>query len=178
MIVDPDCRPGLSTRRQLPSLVAEYPRANLADYTFGPKEGGGGVLVRVTRTVHFSTSLRYWLDDLSEEENRKRFGRDADRHGHNYELEITVRGEPDPQTGMVINLTEIQSIAECEILERFDHRDLNEDTEYFSRIPPTPENFASLIFELLERSLPAGRLDRIRLYQGPDFYVDVLGSDA
>jgi 6-pyruvoyltetrahydropterin/6-carboxytetrahydropterin synthase len=135
-------------------------------------------VVRVTRSIHFSTSLRYWLEDLSAEENRKRFGRDADRHGHNYRLEITVAGEPDPETGMVINLTDLKAIAAREIMARFDHKDLNEDTEYFHRIPPTPEHFARLIFRLLDEALPDGLLDRIRLHQTADLYVDVIGPDS
>jgi 6-pyruvoyltetrahydropterin/6-carboxytetrahydropterin synthase len=134
-------------------------------------------MLRVTRSVHFSTSLRYWLNDLSEQENRKRFGQDADRHGHNYRLEITVQGEPDVETGMVINLAKIKEVAEREIMSRFDHKDLNNDTEYFVRIPPTPEHFASLIFRLLDAALPEGLLNRIRLHQSSDLYVDVIRSE-
>ncbi|MFL2935281.1 MAG: 6-carboxytetrahydropterin synthase [Myxococcota bacterium] len=135
-------------------------------------------MLRVTRTIHFSTSLRYWLEDESEEENRKRFGREADRHGHNYRLEITVAGEPDPQTGMVINLVDLKNVAEREIMSRFDHKDLNLDTDYFVSIPPTPEHFASLIFDLLNAALPEGLLDRIRLHVAHDYFVDVIGSGA
>ena len=134
-------------------------------------------MLRVTRSVHFSTSLRYWLNDLSEQENRKRFGQDADRHGHNYRLEITVQGEPDVETGMVINLAQIKEVAEREIMSRFDHKDLNNDTEYFVRIPPTPEHFASLIFSLLDAALPEGLLNRVRLHQSSDLYVDVIRSE-
>lgn len=132
-------------------------------------------MLRVTRTIHFSTSLRYWLEDETEEENRKRFGREADRHGHNYRLEITVAGEPDAQTGMVINLVDLKNVAEREIMSRFDHKDLNVDTDYFVSIPPTPEHFASLIFNLLDAALPEGLLDRIRLHVSHDYYVDVIG---
>jgi 6-pyruvoyltetrahydropterin/6-carboxytetrahydropterin synthase len=131
-------------------------------------------VLRVTRAIHFSTSLRYWLDDLSEQENLKRFGRDASRHGHNYRLEITVRGEPDPQTGMVINLTDLKDVAEREIMARFDHRDLNLDTDFFDDRPPTPEHFAKVIFDLLDAALPTGLLDRIRLHQTADLFVDVI----
>ena len=134
-------------------------------------------MLRVTRTIHFSTSLRYWLEDLTEAENRKRFGRDADRHGHNYRLDITVIGEPDAETGMVINLAELKEVADREIMSRFDHKDLNADTDYFVSIPPTPEHFASLIFQLLRAALPDGLLDRIRLHAGPDLYVDVIGPE-
>jgi 6-pyruvoyltetrahydropterin/6-carboxytetrahydropterin synthase len=135
-------------------------------------------MLRVTRSIHFSTSLRYWLGDLSEQENRKRFGQDADRHGHNYRLEITVQGEPDALTGMVINLAQIKEVAEREIMGRFDHKDLNHDTEYFVTIPPTPENFASLIFRLLDEALPEGLLNRVRLHQSSDLYVDVIRPDS
>ncbi len=135
-------------------------------------------MLRVTRSIHFSTSLRYWLPDLREQENRKRFGQDADRHGHNYRLEITVEGEPDPDTGMVINLGQLKEVAEREIMARFDHKDLNHDTDYFIRIPPTPEHFASLIFELLDEALPEGLLDRVRLHQSRDLFVDVIRGGA
>ncbi len=132
-------------------------------------------MLRVTRAIEFSSSLRYWSPDLSEEENRQAFGRCADRHGHNYRLEITVCGEPDRVTGMVVNLTDLKAIAEREIMTRFDHRDLNDDTHYFEKSPPTPENFAHVIFTLLRDAMPAGLLDRIRLYEGPDLHVDVIG---
>jgi 6-pyruvoyltetrahydropterin/6-carboxytetrahydropterin synthase len=135
-------------------------------------------MLRVTRSIHFSTSLRYWLPDLSEQENRKRFGQDADRHGHNYRLEITVEGEPDPDTGMVINLGQLKEVAEREIMTRFDHKDLNHDTDYFIHIPPTPEHFASLIFKLLDEALPEGLLDRVRLHQSSDLFVDVIRGPA
>lgn len=131
-------------------------------------------MVRVTRAVEFSTSLRYARAGCSAEENRRRFGRKAARHGHNYRLEVTLQGEPDPETGMVINLVELKEIIGREIMARFDHRDLNDDTPYFEKVPPTPENFALLIHRLLAEGLPAGSLDRIRLYQDADTWVDVV----
>jgi 6-pyruvoyltetrahydropterin/6-carboxytetrahydropterin synthase len=131
-------------------------------------------LIRLTRAIEFSTSLRYARPELSDEENRVLFGAAASQHGHNYRLEVTLRGEPDPVTGMVINLTALKQLLEKEIMERFDHRDLNQDTSFFDRFPPTPENFARVIWELLGRALPADQLDRVRLYQDPDHYVDVV----
>jgi len=135
-------------------------------------------VLRVTRAVEFSASLRYWLADQSDEENRKCFGRNADRHGHNYRLEITLRGEPDPETGMVFNLSELKEIAEREIMARFDHRDLNDDCDYFLKVPPTPENLGRVIFGILRDALPEGLLDRIRLFQDPTLFVDVIGPEA
>ena len=130
--------------------------------------------MRVTRAIEFSSSLRYWRSDLSEDENREVFGRRASQHGHNYRLEVTLRGEPDPVTGMVINLSELKDVLEAEIMARFDHRDLNADTPFFEKIPPTPENFANVIAGILRDALPAGMLDRIRLHRDADTFVDVL----
>jgi 6-pyruvoyltetrahydropterin/6-carboxytetrahydropterin synthase len=129
-------------------------------------------MVRLTRSIDFSTSLRYWRRDWSEERNRDRFGAQAQRHGHNYRLEVSVAGEPDPVTGMVIDLKELKELLQREIMTRFDHRDLNDDTPYFEKSPPTPENFATVIFEILSESLPE-LLVGVRLRQDEDLWVDV-----
>ncbi|MDP6980879.1 MAG: 6-carboxytetrahydropterin synthase [Myxococcota bacterium] len=131
-------------------------------------------LVRLTRAIEFSASLRYRAAGLSDGENREVFGLAAEQHGHNYRLEVTVKGEPDPRTGMVMNLVDLKAILEREVMGRFDHRDLNADTDFFKDIPPTPENLAAVIHELLVDALPAGRFDRLRLYQDADLYVDVV----
>ena len=128
----------------------------------------------VTRAIEFSSSLRYASKDLSDEENRARFGAAAFQHGHNYRLEVTLRGPVDRVTGMVINLTDLKEVLNREIMDRFDHRDLNDDTDYFEKTPPTPENLASVIFRILRDALPAGLLDRVRLHQDADLFVDVM----
>ena len=135
-------------------------------------------MVRVTRAVEFSTSLRYWKNDLSQAENRRLFGRAAERHGHNYRLEVTLRGDPDPVTGMVINLSELKIVLEREIIARFDHQDLNDDTPYFEKTPPTPENFALVIHRLLDAALPRDTLDRVRLHQDSRLFVDVVEDEV
>ena len=129
-------------------------------------------MVRLTRAIEFSSSLRCARPDLSAEENARLFGRRASQHGHNYRLEVTLRGEPDPVTGMVIDLKRLQELLEREIMSRFDHRDLNRDTDYFEKDPPTPENFLRVIERLLRAALPPGLLDRIRLQQDEDLWVD------
>ncbi len=134
--------------------------------------------VRLTRAIDFSTSLRYWNPELSEAENRRLFGRKAEQHGHNYRLEVTLRGEPDPTTGMVIDLKDLQELLDREIMARFDHRDLNRDTPYFEKQPPTPENFARLIQLLLAAALPPGLLDRVRLQEDPDTWVELVEERA
>jgi 6-pyruvoyltetrahydropterin/6-carboxytetrahydropterin synthase len=130
--------------------------------------------VRLTRAIEFSTSLRYALPGLSAEENRSRFGVKASQHGHNYRLEVTVEGEPDPDNGMVMDLVELKEILEAEVMARFDHRDLNADTPYFEKRLPTPENFALVIRQVLLEALPPGLLARIRLQPDEDHWVEVV----
>ncbi len=132
--------------------------------------------VRITRAIEFSTSLRLALPDLSEEENQRRFGEAARRHGHNYRLEVTLVGEPDPVTGMVLDLKELNDVLDREVMARFDHRDLNEDSDFFEKRPPTPENLALVIAELLQQALPDGLLDRLRLYRDADHFVDWIAD--
>jgi len=134
-------------------------------------------MVRLTRAIDFSTSLRYWNPELPESENRRLFGARSAQHGHNYRLEVTLRGEPDPATGMVIDLKDLQEVLDREIMARFDHKDLNRDTPYFDKEPPTPENFVRVIQRLLAAALPPGLLDRLRLQEDADTWVDWV-SDA
>ena len=134
--------------------------------------------VRLTRAIDFSASLRYWRPDLSAKENERLFGRATSRHGHNYRLAVTIRGEPDPVTGMVLDLKQLQEVLEVEIMERFDHRDLNADVPYFEKDVPTPENLARVIHRLLLAALPDGMLDRIRLEQDSDTWVEVVLPEA
>lgn len=131
-------------------------------------------MVRITRAIGFSSSLRCWRPELSAAENRRLFGRRAAPHGHNFRLEVTVRGEADPITGMVMDLSELQALLEREIMSRFDHRDLNADTPYFEKDPPTPENFVRVIHQILLAALPEGMLDRIRLQPGEDLWVEMV----
>jgi 6-pyruvoyltetrahydropterin/6-carboxytetrahydropterin synthase len=132
--------------------------------------------VRLTRAIEFSTSLRCVHPELSEAENERRYGADARQHGHNYRLEVTLRGVPDPRTGMVIDLKDVQELLDREIMQRFDHRDLNRDTPYFEKTAPTHENFARVIERILLAALPAGALDRIRLQPEADTWVEIVES--
>jgi 6-pyruvoyltetrahydropterin/6-carboxytetrahydropterin synthase len=132
--------------------------------------------VRLTRAVDFCSSLRYALPGLSQQENRALFGPAAGQHGHNYRLEVTVHGIPDATTGMVIDLKDLKEVLEREVVARFDHRDLNLDTPWFEKQPPTPERFALVLHGLLREAL-GGLLHGIRLWQDEDLWVDVWGSD-
>ena len=128
--------------------------------------------VCLTRVVYFSSSLRYWNPDLPEAENRELFGRRAEIHGHNYRLEVTLQGEPDPVTGMVIDLKDLQEVLDREVMSRFDHRDLNADTPFFDKAPPTPENLLLAIRRQLTAVLPGGLLASIRLGEDAETFVE------
>jgi 6-pyruvoyltetrahydropterin/6-carboxytetrahydropterin synthase len=134
--------------------------------------------VRITRAIDFSASLRYRRSDLSPGENERLYGRATAQHGHNNRLEVTLRGEPDPVTGMVLDLKQLQEVLDAEIMARFDHRDLVADTPYFEKEAPTPENFARVIHRLLLAALPEGMLDRIRLEPQSDLWVEVVEPEA
>jgi len=130
--------------------------------------------VRVTRAIEFSSSLRLWSPELSPEENRRLYGQRASKHGHNFRLELTVEGEPDPRTGMVMDLAALKDLLEREVMARFDHRDLNDDTPWFEKRPPTPENLALVIRQVLLEALPSGMLARIRLAPDEDHWVELI----
>lgn len=133
--------------------------------------------ITISKKFEFSASHRYWIDDWSAEKNNEVFGLCTSPygHGHNYELHVTVSGPVDPQTGMIINLSTLKAIA-GKIVEQFDHKFLNLDTPYFKDRVPTTENIALVLYELLEEQLKkeAGiTLEKIRLYERGDLYVDV-----
>ncbi len=129
----------------------------------------------LTRRLDFSASHRVWRPDWDERRNRQTFGPRASGagHGHNYCLEVTLRGPVDEDTGMLIDLKDLKLVLDREIGARFDHRNLNEDTPYFRDLVPTAENFARVIFGLLDAVLPEGMLHRVRLSPTPDLSVEV-----
>lgn len=135
--------------------------------------------VLISRRFDFSSSHRYYRDEWSEEENSRVFGLCAlpNGHGHNYTLEVAVSGTPDPHTGMVINLVDLQATVEV-VLEQFDHKHLNLDTSYFTDRIPTTENLATVLWGLIGEGLVGARLDRIRLYETDDLYVEYFGENA
>ncbi|HVR74939.1 MAG TPA: 6-carboxytetrahydropterin synthase [Planctomycetota bacterium] len=138
--------------------------------------------VYVTRKARFSAAVRHSNPAWSEERNRKVFGACANPfgHGHNYEVEVTVGGEVDRETGMVLNLKEIDAVLQEEVVSRMDHRHLNEELpEWRTRIPTT-ENLAIAIWERIEHRLSRqnARLHRVRVHESPDVYAEYLGEDV
>jgi 6-pyruvoyltetrahydropterin/6-carboxytetrahydropterin synthase len=133
-------------------------------------------MVLLTRKIEFSASHRYDNPELSPEENRRVFGKcnNPHGHGHNYTLEVTVAGEPDPVTGMVLDLSELKKILEREVMQRMDHRHLNYEVPELAGKIPTCENVARVIWELLEPKITQGSLHRVRLYESADLFAEVM----
>ncbi len=135
--------------------------------------------VLISRRFDFSSSHRYYREEWSEEENERVFGLFAlpNGHGHNYTLEVAVAGEPDPDTGMVINLVDLRSAVDG-VLVQFDHKHLNLDTPYFQDRMPTTENLATVLWGLIDERLNGTRLHRLRLYETDDLFVEFYGEQA
>jgi 6-pyruvoyltetrahydropterin/6-carboxytetrahydropterin synthase len=138
----------------------------------------------ITRKAEFSASHTCARPDWSAERNRQVYGEAANPlgHGHNYVVEVTLAGEPDPVTGMVLDLKQLKEILHREVVARFDHRFLNHEVAPFDRLVPTPENIAVEIWRRLAphfSSNGAGpRLHNVRLYETDDLFVDFQGELA
>lgn len=137
-------------------------------------------MVYLTRKAEFSASHYYHNPDLSLEENQRIFGKcnNPNGHGHNYTLEVTVRGKIDPRSGFVVDLKQLKDIMHREVLDALDHRFLNKEIPEFSTLIPTTENLAITIWHRLAPKLETAELYRVRIYETPDLFVDVYGENG
>jgi 6-pyruvoyltetrahydropterin/6-carboxytetrahydropterin synthase len=132
----------------------------------------------VTRRVHFNAAHRLHNPDRPDDWNRATFGacNNPRFHGHNYELDVPVEGEIDPETGYVMDLGRLKELVEERLLGRLDHRNLNVDVEWFSTLIPTAENIAVVCWRELAPALPPGLTRRLRLGETPRNYVEYAGD--
>jgi 6-pyruvoyltetrahydropterin/6-carboxytetrahydropterin synthase len=150
-----------------------------------------GDMIFLTRRATFSASHYYWNEAWSAEKNEQVFGRCANRngHGHNYTLEVTVAGEPDPVTGFVVDLKWLKDVMEREVLSAYDHRHLNLETPEFKNANPTTENIAIAAWRRLEPTINFGggasgvgaaaggaKLTRVRVYETPEIFAEYRGG--
>jgi len=143
-------------------------------------------MIFLTRRATFSASHYYWNPSWTEERNVQVFGRCANRngHGHNYALEVTVVGDPDPVTGFVVDLKWLKDVIEREVLAAFDHRHLNIEVPEFiasetAATIPTTENIAIAAWNRLEPSVTAAggaRLSCVRVYETPEIFAEYQGG--
>lgn len=129
----------------------------------------------MVRRAHFCAAHRVYNPEWSDEKNMEVFGpcSHPNYHGHNYMLEVMVRGEVDPQTGYVIDLRLLKQLIEEEVMKPFDHKNLNLDTEEFAQMVPSTENLAIVIWRRLRRRLPAHLELGVRLHETVNNYVEV-----
>ena len=130
--------------------------------------------VAVYRKEHFNAAHRLNNPDWDDATNERVFGKcnNPHFHGHNYELVIKVTGEPDPQTGYVIDLKVLSDIVQGNVIERFDHKNLNEDTAEFKNLNPSAENIAIVIYNILSDKIELKFDLHIRLYETERNFVD------
>ena len=133
---------------------------------------------RVTRRVHFNAAHRLHNPSRSDAWNVATFGlcNNPSFHGHNYELDISVEGEVNPDSGYVLDLNTLKQVAEDRVLKHLDHKNLNVDVAWFASIIPTSENLAIVIWRELRRAVPDELALSIRLWETPRNYVDYAGA--
>lgn len=130
---------------------------------------------KVTRRMTFCAGHRIYNPDLSEAENYRIFGECANPngHGHNFVLEVTIAGEINEETGMIINLKDMKSVMAEHVISRVDHKNLNKDVDFMDGIIPTTENFAQRIWDILDKVFTGGHLERIILRESENNFVEI-----
>lgn len=134
-------------------------------------------MATLTRIYEFCASHRLYSQNLTEEENQRNFGKCANLHGHghNYLLEVTVEGEIDERTGMIADIFELDRVVNLEVVDRYDHKNFNEDLEEFKSLNPTSEVITQMIWNRLKNAAPA-RLVRIRLQETARSVFEISAS--
>ncbi|MBL0273656.1 MAG: 6-carboxytetrahydropterin synthase [Chitinophagaceae bacterium] len=136
-------------------------------------------MVYLTRSEHFNAAHKLYNPAWSYEKNEEVFGKCANEnwHGHNYELLVTVKGQPSPDTGFVFDVKKLSNIIKEHIIEKIDHQNLNLDVEIMRGKMCSTENLAMAIWQELVQRLPAGvQLHAIKLYETPRIYVEYFGE--
>ena len=133
--------------------------------------------VTVSRKAHFNAAHRLYIENWSDKENTKVFGKcsNPNYHGHNYELIVSLTGEIDPVTGMVIDLKDLKDIIKKYIEDPLDHKNLNLDVEYFKSVMPSAENICIYIWEILRKQIDLDKELEVVLFETPRNFVKFSG---
>lgn len=140
-------------------------------------------LVYVSRIEHFNAAHKLYNPKWSKEKNFEVFGKCANEnwHGHNFELIVTVKGEPDPETGFVVEFKSLGSIIDAEVIEKVDHKNLNMDVDFMNGKMTSCENLVYEIWKILHPLIPAlnpkAALHSLRLYETPRNYAEYFGEE-
>ena len=129
--------------------------------------------VLVTRRVTFAAAHVLRRPEWDDRRNKEVFGQCAGDHGHNYVLEVSVSGVPDPATGMVVNLKDLDRAVKQAVVRHVDHRHLNRDVPFLEGVVPTAENLALVFWRQLDGQMGSGQLQRLRLVESENNSVEV-----
>lgn len=135
-------------------------------------------MLYLTRKEHFNAAHRLHNPNWSEEKNMEIFGKCANKnwHGHNYDIFVTVKGNPHPETGFIMNAKELSDLIKREVVDRFDHQNLNLDTPYFQDMQPSTENFVKVIWNILKPHIKDCTLHSIKLQETENIYAEYFGE--
>ena len=133
--------------------------------------------VTISRKAHFNAAHRLYRKDWTFEKNDAVFGKCANVnwHGHNFDLFVTVKGEPNPEIGFLVNLKELKQIIRETVVDKVDHRNLNLDVDFMQGVMPSIENFAMKIWDQIEPRLTGCELHCIKLYETHNNYIEYYG---
>lgn len=134
--------------------------------------------VTITRRMHFSAAHRVHNPAMSDDENRRTFGKcnNPNWHGHNYILDVSVRGAVDERTGYVLDLSRVKDIVQAQVVDKVDHRNLNLEVDFLRDVIPTTENVVVAFWRVLEPALRPARLTRLVLWETVNNYVEYDGG--
>jgi 6-pyruvoyltetrahydropterin/6-carboxytetrahydropterin synthase len=134
--------------------------------------------VKVSRKEHFNAAHRLYNPEWSDDQNARIFGKcsNPNYHGHNYEVIVSVTGEPDADTGYVYDMKVLSDLIKEDVLRKFDHKNLNLDTEYFKNLNPTAENIAVVIWRILRQKIDSNLELKITLYETERNFVEYPAS--
>jgi len=134
-------------------------------------------IVAITRILRFNAAHRVFNPEFSDAENARTFGKcnNPNWHGHNYTLEVTVEGTPDPRTGYVMDLGDLKAVANRELIDKLDHKNLNLDVPFLAGTIPTTENLVLACWRILAPLVTPARLTRLRLWETENHYVEYDG---
>jgi 6-pyruvoyltetrahydropterin/6-carboxytetrahydropterin synthase len=136
--------------------------------------------VFITRQVHFNSAHRLYNPAKSQRWNTEKYGlcTNPHWHGHNYVLEVTLRGRPDPETGYVMDLGELKRILNRAVVDKCDHRNLNEEVKFLRGINPSTENLVIAFWNEIAPHITAGQLHCVRLFETPRNYAEYFGPNS
>ena len=132
----------------------------------------------LTKVFYFCAAHQYGHDDWSKEKNEAVFGDDAKVHGHNYTLEVTVKGSINPETGFIVDLGHLKEIVDNHVIKIMDHSQIEKDIDWFKNKQPSSENMVMYIWEAIEKKIKRAKLHRVRLIETPTIKTGYYGLDC